>query len=201
MVKNEKDKRSVRTRKLIRDALLTLSLDKPLDSISITDITTEAGINRSTFYLHYTDVPSVLSDVENTVIEAFSDIFESNDPLQIPHNPYPFFRALTERAEKDVCFTKFITDSLLSMTFTAKLAGRITDAVCKRLSDKFPHADSAKLITTVTFIVSGLVGVYKLWYTDSERPELEEICRISAALVSHGYASIISSALAEPVQE
>ena len=49
------DPRVIRTRRYLQDALLTLLTDKPLQSITVKDITDEATLNRATFYLHYTD--------------------------------------------------------------------------------------------------------------------------------------------------
>ena len=194
-VKNQSDRRSVRTRKLIRGAFMKLSVIKDFDEIKVTDLTQEAGINRSTFYLHYTDIPSVLNDVEDSVIDALSDVFNGYDPLQIPHNPYPFFSTLTARAEADEEFCRFIFDSSLSSSFTVKLTKRIIEAVCKRLHAKFPTSDELRLRMTVTFIVGGLVGVYTEWFRDKKDITLEELCRVAAALVSQGYASVVSSAI------
>ena len=49
------DLRIKRSRKYLIEALLTLMKDKPLQKISVRDITQEAMVNRSTFYAHFTD--------------------------------------------------------------------------------------------------------------------------------------------------
>jgi AcrR family transcriptional regulator len=49
------DPRVTRTRKLIRDALLSLLAEKTFESISVQDIAERATVNRATFYAHYTD--------------------------------------------------------------------------------------------------------------------------------------------------
>ncbi|MFP5108225.1 TetR/AcrR family transcriptional regulator [Neobacillus sp. C211] len=51
----KQDPRIQRTRQYIIDAFLTLSKRKNFDEISITDITVEAKINRSTFYYRFID--------------------------------------------------------------------------------------------------------------------------------------------------
>ena len=47
------DRRVLRTRKLLAEAMLSLLLQKDYDDVTIQDITEAADLNRATFYLHY----------------------------------------------------------------------------------------------------------------------------------------------------
>ena len=49
----ETDLRVVRTRKLIRQAVVELTLEHGPSKLTVTGICRRAGINRSTFYRHY----------------------------------------------------------------------------------------------------------------------------------------------------
>ncbi len=49
------DPRVIRTRQLLQTALLELMQEKPFQTISVSDITARATLNRATFYLHYLD--------------------------------------------------------------------------------------------------------------------------------------------------
>ena len=49
------DRRTNRTRRQLREALLALILEKGYDSITVEDITGRADLGRTTFYLHYRD--------------------------------------------------------------------------------------------------------------------------------------------------
>lgn len=55
MENKKTDLRVIRTRKLLMDAFLKLSSEKKFDDIKIRDITSEAMVNRSTFYSHFRD--------------------------------------------------------------------------------------------------------------------------------------------------
>ena len=50
------DKRIVKTRTAIFNAVFEISADKDLDKISVVELCEKAGINKSTFYLHYTSI-------------------------------------------------------------------------------------------------------------------------------------------------
>jgi AcrR family transcriptional regulator len=54
------DPRVIRTRKLLREALIELIPEKGYDEITIKDITDRATLNRATFYLHYRDKEDLL---------------------------------------------------------------------------------------------------------------------------------------------
>ena len=53
MTKQKLDRRVRRTRRLLAEALVALIIEKEYETISITDITERADLNRATFYLHY----------------------------------------------------------------------------------------------------------------------------------------------------
>ncbi|NJM53793.1 MAG: TetR family transcriptional regulator [Blastocatellia bacterium] len=55
-IKNETaDRRTNRTQKALRNALIELILEKHYDTISVQDIIDRADIGRSTFYNHFRD--------------------------------------------------------------------------------------------------------------------------------------------------
>lgn len=69
----ENDLRIIKTRKLIRDAFVKLVDIKGFNGITINNIADMAMINRSTFYLHYTDKYDLL---QQTMEEAIQNILQ-----------------------------------------------------------------------------------------------------------------------------
>ncbi|MEH7086266.1 TetR/AcrR family transcriptional regulator [Neobacillus drentensis] len=62
-MKKQIDPRILRTRKLIMDAFIELSMKKDFKDITIKDITTAATVNRATFYSHFIDKYDLLEKV------------------------------------------------------------------------------------------------------------------------------------------
>lgn len=60
MKETKLDRRVVRTRRALREALLSLILEKGYDAVTIEDITERADLGRTTFYLHYRDKEDLL---------------------------------------------------------------------------------------------------------------------------------------------
>lgn len=71
------DLRVRRTRKLLREALVSLVEEKGYEAVTVREITERAMINRATFYAHYDEKYDLLLDV---VGEAFGPV-RDNPPL------------------------------------------------------------------------------------------------------------------------
>ena len=48
------------TKRALEESLKKLLLSKPLDKITINDLTTDCGISRMTFYYHFQDIPDLI---------------------------------------------------------------------------------------------------------------------------------------------
>lgn len=66
----KEDRRVKYTKKAIKDSFLSLFESKPLEKISVTEICTNADINRGTFYSHYSDPYDLKEKLEAEFIEA-----------------------------------------------------------------------------------------------------------------------------------
>ena len=67
------DQRIRLTKMLIRRAFLDLLRTKPMQGISIKELCTAAGINRGTFYSHYTDIYDLLEQIEDDMMHDFQE--------------------------------------------------------------------------------------------------------------------------------
>src|SRR5215468_5244059 len=63
------DPRVIRTRQMLRDAMVATILEKGYDATSIQDITERAGLRRATFYLHYRDKEELMVSMIHDTID------------------------------------------------------------------------------------------------------------------------------------
>ena len=75
---NNTDRRVKRTKKALRDALLTLLEKKNINEISVTELTNLADVNRATFYFYYTDLLDMLQQLQNESYQAFKEIIDES---------------------------------------------------------------------------------------------------------------------------
>ena len=66
--KNTYDRRTLKTRKAIKDALCELLVEKELHKVTVKEITDKADINRGTFYKHYLDVFDLYDKMEDDIL-------------------------------------------------------------------------------------------------------------------------------------
>lgn len=80
MPQRKTDRRTLYTRMVIQDAYLTLLHKKEFDRITVTDICKLAEINRSTFYLHYTDALAVFDDLLDGLLAQMLQMLTASVP-------------------------------------------------------------------------------------------------------------------------
>lgn len=109
--KNSDDLRVIKTKKAIKDAFIQLLENKPIQKITVTELSKQALINKGTFYLHYNDIydlyREVLSDFINFFVETidFWDEFYDYPEAFIEH-----FLALQDKCIKSISTTGHLLD-------------------------------------------------------------------------------------------
>ena len=76
---HKENQRIALTRRLLQEALLRLLSQDTLENISVTALCKEAGINRATFYNHYTSPAMLLTEMEKQLVAELMKI--SKEPV------------------------------------------------------------------------------------------------------------------------
>ncbi len=78
------DARILKTKQKIKDALMFLLHSKRIGEVSISELCKKAGINRNTFYAHYSSPEHVLTDIADELsAELFAMLSRCENPMQI----------------------------------------------------------------------------------------------------------------------
>lgn len=80
------DLRVRRTRKLIQQAFIELTVEKGFADLTVRDITERAMVNRSTFYRHYLDKYDLLEQYMNEIYDLSEDRTDSAEKREAPFN-------------------------------------------------------------------------------------------------------------------
>ena len=92
------DRRVQRTRRTLRDALLSLILERGWDAFSVQDVCERADVGRSTFYTHF-------ADKEELLVSGFDDLrkaLREQRALAGPETPLGFAHGIIEHACENV---------------------------------------------------------------------------------------------------
>ena len=85
---NERDMRVIKTKESIEKAFFDLLGTKPLDKVTVVELAKAARIHKSTFYLHYLDIPDLYTKtMQKTLIgpiaaaDFFPCLFDDPEPF------------------------------------------------------------------------------------------------------------------------
>lgn len=182
------DKRIIKTTNAIKEAFMYLSLKKEVSKITITDIAEKALINRATFYLHYTDVNSVMLDIEKDITEYLTSDIEKFYPSLAKLDPYPLLYSLAAKEDLLENTKKYI----LSSTDSALLTSKLKNIFCEIITKAFEENSSipkAQLSYVIKFVSSGCIDAFQEWYK-SQDISLEEVCNILSKTIASGVYGI-----------
>src|SRR5690625_4877299 len=87
------DLRVIKTKQLLKEALLALLTEMEFEEITIMKLTTYAQINRSTFYAHFYDKYDLLDKTINDELVSFVEEVapKNEEELTLARIPNPFF--------------------------------------------------------------------------------------------------------------
>ncbi|MGN0984601.1 MAG: TetR/AcrR family transcriptional regulator, partial [Gemmiger sp.] len=102
--------RSVRmTKKRLNAALVELLLQKPVQEITVRELTAQARVSRGTFYFHYADIYDLLRRMEQEQLDQLEKLMSSLLPRIGQERPPEVLEALFRHLEenKDVCLALY----------------------------------------------------------------------------------------------
>lgn len=175
---------SIRSRRLICDALLELLDEKPLEKITVTDITKRADVNRGTFYLHYNSVNEVISELQDTYIGHMDQYFAALDtPLNIDN-----IMIITAECLKSIYDQN--QPKYMALLFHQQLS--FADKVCKCLQERLlaakdiPQDENTQkeLIVRASLLAHGVIGVFHAASTGMMDVSSDDLIRSVDNLVS-----------------
>jgi AcrR family transcriptional regulator len=157
-----KDARAVRTRDALRNSLLKLLQEKPLDQITIRDIVAGAEINYATFFRHHPTKESLLHDVaEQQVRSLIALILPALDAHHV------------DAASLALCIYVDANRTLWSTLLTGGAAGVLREELLrigKELASTRSNPNAwVPPELTISFNVSGTVELLT-WWLRQERP-------------------------------
>ena len=185
MKKGEKmDRRVRKTRAQLRAGLARLMQQKNIKEITVKELVDEIDINRSTFYLHYTDIYQMLQSIEDELMEDILEAIKEH-PLDpgMKGEGYSFavqlFRILS--ANKDICAALMGPNG--DMAFVEKIEKLVEDAVLPELFTMFPQKVN-DIKYAYAFCINGCVGMIKCWLTGDSDDTPEHMAYLTHTIIS-----------------
>lgn len=170
----KKNEINILTKECIITALLRLMETQSYDSISITDITTLAGVSRMAYYRNYNSKDEILInhilDQEKLLLNEIGNEKDYDLKGAIAYVS-GFFQ---ENA------------NVIEAIYEAGLAHMLTEMLEERIYNYFPIAAATKKGRyAVHYYVGGILSVFKLWFDGGMKESVAEIADIIFELINN----------------
>ena len=191
MNKSGAENRSVRnTKRRLREGLLQLLEGKPINEISVKELTELVDVNRGTFYFHYQDIYDLLRDMETEFFEQFDRTLSENSPALdedgfpvLDAESAPYLHAIFSFVDENRSFCRIMLSPHGDMKFVELVKERI-DRQCRFFWQLLaPGADEAQSGMYNAFLINGLIGLIREWVNDRRDLSVESISELTATLI------------------
>jgi AcrR family transcriptional regulator len=163
MDEKKTDRRTIKTRKAIYNALMELLIEKPLHKITVQDISTTADINRATFYKHFLDIYDLYDQMEQDILIEWGMLVLKLQELRSKE----FFDNLAGYVEKNQNVFKMVFSSNAPGQLRAKFE-KILDGLLKKIESEKKGANlkDIKLTYQTWYRSQGCIAILTKWVED-----------------------------------
>ena len=168
-------------------AILSLLEKKPFEYVTISELCEEAGVNRSTFYLHYENTADLLKEATEYVLDNFASYFSVDmesitskykncdlQELNFINEKYlqPYLSFIKENQR---LFTAVLSQPT---TFDSNaIFQRLFDDVFNPILDRF-HYPRDEQHYVMMFYLNGITAIITEWLKDGCHRSMEDISSI-----------------------
>ena len=192
MNKSGNDNRSVRnTKRRLREGLLQLMEARPIQEISVKELTELVDVNRGPFYFHYPDLYALLREMEQDFFDAFSRTLHEG----VPHGEAAYhylLGAIFAFLEENASFCRIMLGPNGDMQFVERVKALVDDTISYFWRMKASRADPAKYEMYNVFIINGCIGLIQKWLNDPARTSPADMAELSATIILESVNSCIA---------
>lgn len=165
------DVRIARTRRRLQGALFELAQERGIDQVSVSDIAERAGVNRTTFYQHYSDRETLLADALDLITEEADVVLDDID-TDSPQPPVVLVSFLHHIALHGDLYQQVFTEPGYGVVL-ARLRQHVHDWVEKAAGAPGVSTD-IPLNVVAAGLAGSIIGVMGEWLQGYPRASVEE---------------------------
>lgn len=164
------DLREKKTKRSIKNAFLQLRAQKPLERITIKELSELAEISKATFYLHYKDIYDLSNQLQNEVIQSVLD------SIIQPDTPLLDTVKLTQTMFEAFCSHQSLINTLFSGNQAAVLPDSIECGIKEHVFLTMPDArNSMALNVLLTYQIYGAFYAYQKNFKQFELKQVLDV--------------------------
>jgi AcrR family transcriptional regulator len=165
--RSNEDRRTRKTKKALREALVHLLHEKSIQSITVRELTDKADIHRSTFYANFKDVYELYDHMEATMIQEICDILSDDYAFKSDE----FFAKLLAYVNNHRDISRLFFGGNISTSLYERLTSLFKNSFIECWNAEY-NCISEDMDYYVQYCLSGSLGAIGLWVSKGfEHPE------------------------------
>ncbi len=184
------DRRSMRTRKWLQEALISLLKDKPFEALTVQEITDKADTARMTFYRHFQDKDELLKSCTEQFLEQIKPLLQS--PLLAKEaETGTISRQNLQKFYDYVASYHDYFKALLTGSVGASVRNQLRQFVTQLVMEALEGGGSLKTMSAppeivATYIAEGTIGLLIWWLENDAKHPTELLAKTVVELTEVG---------------
>lgn len=169
------DRRVLRTRQSLGEALVNLTLDIGYDAITIKELTQEASIGYATFFRHFKSKDELLMYVLESVLEDLNEMMEAD------MTPYEQALVMYRYIEQhDRIYRVFVM-----LPRNSELLNRVYEAISTSIKNAYVARNESRIPmdVAVNHIVTSIIELIRWWISTDLELSVEQMATIQSELI------------------
>lgn len=173
-MKQKTDKRVKRTQALLKEGLAMMLERKNIREITVKELVSAVNINRSTFYLHYTDIYNMLDSVKKELLDEIAGVIGGYPVSPFSEHSVPFMKDIFQCLGKNRKLYRALMGEHGDIAFVQQIEELIAEKCLAGLKKQFPNEMNV-LKYSYRFCLTGCIGMIRYWLEkDADKSETPE---------------------------
>lgn len=173
------DRRVVKTRRAIRQALIELLSKDGGEDITAREVAERALISKKTFCAHYVGVWAAIDEMEEEAVAGVEEIIGAEGSVQSVADLAETLERIAQMAQDKATMLGALLQTRVRGDVVARLESMLRDRIAAAIAAK--GQDSTDLLAD--FLAGGVVSAFRQWIESGRRQTPQELSRKIAELL------------------
>lgn len=185
MAEKKEYRNAIRSRRMIREALVELLHEKPFEKITATDIINRSGLNRSTFYAHYPDIKGIIDEITGEIFTMFRKMLSEMDFSSFMNDPEPNLKKVVAFLHENQELYRLLGQSDMSLIYLEQMKKMLIQQVLDTPDLPTEGLSPISIEIRIRMLLSGVIDAYRDWLAGEIHYTLEELTPEVAGIIQN----------------
>ncbi len=181
------DRRVQYTRMRLKESLLNLMCQAPIDKITVKDICQGADINRGTFYAHYASPQALLEQIEEELLERIMSSLQRTPQYS---GLYASLVLITKAIQDNRELCQILLGDYGDKAFLQRIIQIVHDDCLDIWRREHPKIDAVSMEYLYTFFANGSLAAIRYWLQRDLAEPAEDIATFIQLLSVHALQAL-----------